>query len=48
MKSERAILKELGFMVYVELPHKFILNYTKVLDGDGELTQQAWNFLNDR
>lgn len=47
--TERYILKELGFVIHVELPHKFLLNYTgsMLLDCDKELTQEAWNFLND-
>jgi len=47
IKSERHVLRELGFMVYVELPHKFILNYLKILEGSSELAQQAWNIIND-
>jgi len=45
--SERQVLKELGFLVYVEHSHKFILNYLKVLDGSQELAQNAWNYVND-
>ena len=29
IKAEREILKELGFILYTEHPHKFILNYCK-------------------
>ncbi|EOD38552.1 hypothetical protein EMIHUDRAFT_109248 [Emiliania huxleyi CCMP1516] len=35
IRAEREILKELGFILYSEHPHKFILNYA------------AWNFIND-
>lgn len=42
------ILRELGFMVYVELPHKYVPNYVKALGLTNEVTQQAWNFTNDR
>lgn len=42
------ILRELGFMVYVELPHKYVPNYIGVLRLSGDITQQAWNFANDR
>lgn len=48
IKSERYILKELGFMLLVIHPHKFILNYIKILDGSQELSQIAWNYCNDR
>lgn len=42
------ILRELGFMVYVELPHKYIPTYVKALKLDNDTIQQAWNFTNDR
>ena len=29
IRAEREILKELGFVLYTEHPHKFILNYCK-------------------
>lgn len=48
IKNERMILRELGFMVYVELPHKYVPNYVGVLKLGEEITQQAWNFANDR
>eukprot|EP00743_Colponemidia_sp_Colp-15_P010261 GILK01011283.1.p1 GENE.GILK01011283.1~~GILK01011283.1.p1 ORF type:complete len:282 (-),score=39.11 GILK01011283.1:167-967(-) len=49
VKTERVILKELGFMLYIitNHPHKFILQYIKVLDASKEIAQCAWNFLND-
>ncbi|KAL1499361.1 hypothetical protein AB1Y20_011568 [Prymnesium parvum] len=51
IKAEREILKELGFILYTEHPHKFILNYVKLLTVDEHLTkklaQHAWNFIND-
>ena len=31
IRAEREILKELGFILYSEHPHKFILNYVKLL-----------------
>ena len=34
IKAEREILKELGFILYTEHPHKFILNYVKLLTAD--------------
>jgi transcription initiation factor TFIIIB Brf1 subunit/transcription initiation factor TFIIB len=48
VKVERHILKELGFSFYIiDHSHKFILFYVKLLDCDGELAQEAWNYLND-
>jgi transcription initiation factor TFIIIB Brf1 subunit/transcription initiation factor TFIIB len=45
--AERHILKELGFLLRVEHPHKFILNYINVLGGDSRLAQHAWSLVND-
>jgi hypothetical protein len=51
IKAEREILKELGFILYTEHPHKFILNYVRLLTADEatlkRLAQYAWNFIND-
>ena len=51
IRAEREILKELGFILYTEHPHKFILNYVKLLTVDEglmkKLAQHAWNFIND-
>ena len=51
IKAEREILKELGFILYTEHPHKFLLNYVKLLTVDEatnkRLLQYAWNFIND-
>jgi cyclin L len=46
---ERYLLKELGFSFYniLDHPHKYILYYVKMLDGTSELSQLAWNYLND-
>ena len=47
---ESYILKELGFSLYsvtAEHPHKYILYYVKMLQGSEELSQKAWNYLND-
>jgi hypothetical protein len=48
IKTERWLLKELGFIVQVVHPHKFVLNFLRVLDANTELTQKAWNYVNDR
>ena len=51
IKAEREILKELGFVLYTEHPHKFLFHYVKLLTVDDEaqkkLSQYAWNFIND-
>eukprot|EP01133_Synstelium_polycarpum_P001371 gene1371-1574_t len=47
VQAEFIILREFGYMMTVELPHKFILNYMKLLDKSNELAQKAWNYLND-
>ena len=46
---ERYLLKELGFSFYniLDHPHKYILYYVKMLEGSSELSQIAWNYLND-
>jgi len=45
---ERIILKELGFSFYIiEHAHRFILFYVKLLDGDGDMAQEAWAYCND-
>ena len=46
---ERYLLKELGFSFYniLDHPHRYILYYVKMLDGSSELSQIAWNYLND-
>jgi hypothetical protein len=46
---ERYLLKDLGFNFYniIDHPHKYILYYVKMLDGTAELSQIAWNYLND-
>eukprot|EP01119_Soliformovum_irregulare_P011773 TRINITY_DN2985_c0_g1_i1.p1 TRINITY_DN2985_c0_g1~~TRINITY_DN2985_c0_g1_i1.p1 ORF type:complete len:280 (+),score=81.14 TRINITY_DN2985_c0_g1_i1:329-1168(+) len=45
--TERFILKELGFILHVVHPHKFLLNYFNILGGDTEFKQIAWNYVND-
>ncbi|KAF4370273.1 hypothetical protein G4B88_012957 [Cannabis sativa] len=46
-RTERHILKEMGFICHVEHPHKFISNYLATLETPPELTQEAWNLAND-
>lgn len=54
---ELIILKELGYELYVDHPHKFVLHMINVLSVKDisseeaevwkELAQRAWNFCND-
>lgn len=47
--AERRVLKELGFCVHVNHPHKLIISYIKMLGLDEveELAQLSWNYMND-
>ena len=47
--TERVMLRELGFILHVDHPHKTVLNYlsSAILDAE-ELMQEAWNLTNDR
>jgi cyclin L len=51
IKSERRVLKELGFCVHVKHPHKLIVVFLRYLGFDeeenSELMQLAWNYMND-
>jgi hypothetical protein len=49
IKSERRVLKELGFCVHVKHPHKIIVMYLQVLgyEKNKALMQQCWNYMND-
>jgi len=49
IKAERRLLKELGFCVHVKYPHKIIIVILKLFEQiqNQELTQLAWNFMND-
>ncbi|GER34361.1 cyclin-L2 [Striga asiatica] len=47
IKTERHLLKEMGFICHVEHPHKFISNYLATLETPPELRQEAWNLAND-
>ena len=52
VNMERIILRSFGFILHVEHPHKFVLNYLMVLeqhkDSDSGVLQRAWNLANDR
>ena len=49
MGMERFILKELGFSLYemTDSPHRYILYFIKLLNGDDALAKRSWNYLND-
>ncbi|CAA6654199.1 unnamed protein product [Spirodela intermedia] len=47
IRTERHLLKEMGFICHVEHPHKFISNYLATLGAPLELRQEAWNLAND-
>ncbi|CAB0034875.1 unnamed protein product [Trichogramma brassicae] len=49
IKSERRVLKELGFCVHVKHPHKMIVVYLQVLgyEKNNQLMQLSWNYMND-
>eukprot|EP00475_Leptophrys_vorax_P030519 TRINITY_DN4578_c0_g1_i1.p1 TRINITY_DN4578_c0_g1~~TRINITY_DN4578_c0_g1_i1.p1 ORF type:complete len:186 (+),score=49.47 TRINITY_DN4578_c0_g1_i1:211-768(+) len=44
---ELEILAQLGYKAFCELPHKYVLTYIQVLEGDQDFAQRAWNYLND-
>ncbi|KAI3431465.1 hypothetical protein D9Q98_004517 [Chlorella vulgaris] len=47
-KAERLMLRALGFVLHVEHPHRFVLNYCQILGcGTKALQQEAWNMSND-
>ena len=52
VNMERTMLRSFGFILHVEHPHKFVLNYLMVLEqhknSDSGLLQRAWNLANDR
>ncbi|XP_026468513.1 cyclin-L1 [Ctenocephalides felis] len=49
IKSERRVLKELGFCVHVKHPHKLIVMFLQVLcyEKNEKLMQLSWNYMND-
>ncbi|GFH22926.1 uncharacterized protein HaLaN_20462 [Haematococcus lacustris] len=47
IRYERELLRVFGFIVHCDHPHKLLISFVKVLDGDQELIQRAWNIVND-
>ena len=45
---ERCLLRTFGFVLHVDHPHKFVLNYCNLLKVDTVFKQEAWNLANDR
>ena len=49
MRKERHMLKEFGFVIKIEHPHKFVLNYLQILDQDKQTVDaESAEFANDR
>lgn len=48
IKYERDLLRVFGFIVHADHPHKLLISFVKVLEGEQELYQEAWNIANDR
>ena len=55
MKMERVMLREFGFIVHVDHPHKLVLNHVNLLHKDvretalkTRLMQEAFSLTNDR
>ena len=49
LSIERYLLKELGFSLNMDHPHRYILHYIQFLEmnEDTEFAQCAWNYIND-
>ncbi|CAI9301932.1 unnamed protein product [Lactuca saligna] len=46
-RCELQVLKEMGYICHVELPHKFMVAYLEVLEAPHQMIQEAWNIAND-
>ncbi|KAI3750746.1 hypothetical protein L2E82_21538 [Cichorium intybus] len=46
-RCELQVLKELGYICHVELPHKLMTAYLEVLEAPHKMKQEAWNLAND-
>lgn len=49
LSLELHILKEIGFCLYnlSNHPHKYLLHFIKLLNGNKLIVQKAWNYIND-
>lgn len=47
LNYEQMILRNVGFSLNFELPHKFLLNYLKSLGACSMVVQTSWTILND-
>jgi transcription initiation factor TFIIIB Brf1 subunit/transcription initiation factor TFIIB len=47
LQLERILLQTIAFDLTVEHPYKYILNFVKKINGNRNLAQTAWNFVND-
>ena len=47
IRTERHALREFGFCIHVEHPHKFVLNYLRMFELGKDVMQRAWNYAND-
>lgn len=47
-RCELQVLKEMGYICHVELPHKLMVTYLEVLEAPHQMIQEAWNIANDR
>eukprot|EP00887_Chlorella_sp_A99_P002262 scaffold10.g2262.t1 len=45
--AERHMLRAFGFIIHVEHPHRFVLNYGQMLGLPRVVQQEAWNLAND-
>ncbi|KAL4566741.1 hypothetical protein LXL04_030864 [Taraxacum kok-saghyz] len=46
-RCELQVLKEMGYICHVELPHKLMTVYLGILQAPSHMTQEAWNLAND-
>jgi len=47
IRVERHVLRAFGFCIHVEHPHKFVVNYARMMEQPKELMRRAWAFAND-
>jgi transcription initiation factor TFIIIB Brf1 subunit/transcription initiation factor TFIIB len=47
LDTEMTILVKLNFLVHVELPYVYLVNYMQMFGLEQKVIQRAWNYLND-